>query len=107
MKSLIGNNEEAPLNNGDVDGVSCTASDDVVMTECTCNGTLFDDLSVGEFFSPSVMTVDRVLAVDDDVDSGDIDWKNAPLPSLSRDGSASETMRYLHTPEGFLTIKVL
>ena len=85
-------------------------------TKCSCNGSLFDDLATGEFFNPSVLHVDRVLAVDDDhVDITTIEWKTTPLPPNSFTGACEgldkgkecdEEAQYLCSTEGYLTIKV-
>ena len=79
-------------------------------TACTRNAALFDDLSQGEFFSPSVLEVDRVLAVDDDeVDGSVIDWERAKLPGREEQEEEVEQLpqrQMLHGAEGFLTVKV-
>jgi hypothetical protein len=112
------------------------AAASIVTTTGTRNAALFDDLASGEFFSPSVLAVDRVLAVDDDqVDTATMDWKNAALPARGGEGGGVVTgikretetetetetgaergreendegavkSQFLHSDEGFLTVKV-
>ncbi len=82
------------------------AEDTTQSTLCTYNAVLFDDLSVGEFFSPSVLEVDRVLAVeDDDVDTRTVNWENAVLPGVDDEGGDNEK-EYLHGMDGYMTVKV-
>ena len=43
---------------------------------------LFEDLAPGEYFPPDLVTVSRILEIDDDeVDVLTIDWLNVPLPN--------------------------
>mmetsp|Transcript_14278 Transcript_14278/g.21378 ORF Transcript_14278/g.21378 Transcript_14278/m.21378 type:complete len:2203 (+) Transcript_14278:135-6743(+) len=51
--------------------------------------TIFEDLRPGEYFPPTVMAVDRVIDVDDEmVDIRNIDWENATLPANPFDESS-------------------